>query len=116
MGQIFGNMWPAAYEEDCSGFIKSKKTNWSLEWTSCNDTIVDQIVKIFPDVDLKFDQKHPKPGYSRYTEKRWDRRCIPFLWDGSEFCGPIEQRSVRAIYNIGTIFVQKQCSTIGCVI
>ena len=86
------------YEEDCSGFIKSQKTNWSLEWTSCNDTIVDQIVKIFPDVVLKFDQTHRKPGMYSGRKKPLGKRCIPFLWDGPEFCGPIEQGSVRAIY------------------
>ena len=75
------------YEEDCSGFFKSQKTNWRLEWTSCNDTIVDQIVEIFPDVDLKFDQIHPKPGI--YGKKASGRRCIPWLWDGPEFCDPI---------------------------
>ena len=84
------------YGEDCSGFFKSQKTNWTLEWTSCNDTIVDQIVEIFPDVDLKFDQIHPKPKYP--WAKVSGRRCIPKLWDGPEFCDPIGIPSKKEVF------------------
>ena len=70
------------YKEDCSGFFKSQKTNWSLEWTTCNDTIINEITKIFPDTDLKFGDDYA-----------WGRRCIPTVWGGVEFCGSIEDGS-----------------------
>ena len=76
------------YKEDCSGHFKSQKTSWSLEWTSCNDTIINEIRKIFPDTYLRFDE-----------ESVWRRRCIPKEWSGVEFCGPIKEKSARLNVN-----------------
>ena len=75
------------YQEDCSGSIKSQKTNWAFEWTSCNITITNQIRQIFPDVDLKFEEP-----------LAWGQRCIPRQWSGPEFCGPVTKESSRSFY------------------
>ena len=39
------------------GTSKAKRQKMVLEWTSCNDTIINEIRKIFPDIYLRFDKE-----------------------------------------------------------
>ena len=66
----------------CYGFFRDQKHSWSLEWETCDETIMNSIRNIFPGVHILFDRE----------EKGRARSCLPRVWNGPETCDKYEEK------------------------
>ena len=85
--------------EKCYGFFKDQKNSWSLEWYTCDETIMNSIRDIFPGVHIAFERE----------EKGRAKSCLPRVWYGPETCDKAEEQG----YNKDQ-FLRIDCSPGPC--